>query len=137
MKRVLFEQVKEDDNEIIIAKVTVDDLVKNGLKVDEDMEILPGFHDFDIKHNGNPLIQDIFVTDTSPGNRCINLHIVYYSNGTDINSHAFIEQDLQMLVWDDVLYFICPLSARFTKCKTVYLRREYPLFGSARFLNIK
>lgn len=140
MKTALLEEVPKDDTEIVLAEIDIADLIRNGLRINEDMEVLPGFRGMDVEFDEqleDPLISSIQVCDDAEGERFLTVHIVYRTNGRILNAHTFINQDFQLLDWEDEWYFFCPLSNECIKCKTVYLRKDYPLFGSAKFLNIK
>jgi hypothetical protein len=55
----------------------------------------------------------------------------------DSNCNIHIHQELSLFEESNELRFECPLSEDYLKCETLYLRADYPLFGSAEFLNIQ
>lgn len=67
------------------------------------------------------------------GNLEIHLHKIQ-NNERDENLH--IDQEVQVTKDEEGFLFLCPLSHTEVQCRRLYLRADYPLFGSAQALNV-
>lgn len=89
-----------------------------------------------IKEYEGKEISDYRLTYSMGDDSYLEVTFVIFSK-EDSNFNLHIDQELMLFEENGELSFECPLSDDSLECDTLYLRKDYPLFGSAEFLNIK
>jgi hypothetical protein len=123
-------------NDLIIGKITVQELISAGLEFDDNFEISESFQGVDIPIVNNNLLHYICVRRSNGSYTNLEINIGLFSR-EDGSENVHIVQEVCFGGSDDELCFICPLDDdNWTECKELYLRADLPLFGSAKSLNI-
>lgn len=124
------------DSELIVAKVTIKQLQSAELEFDDNYEILDSFKTVVFPRYKNH--DDYQLTASrSNGSYCyLELDYVLMSR-EDASGNVHITQEISFDEDNGKLQFFCPLDDDDYKlCPELYLRADYPLFGSAKSLNI-
>jgi len=115
--------------------IDINELVKAGLILNENFEIPENFH-YVHKIDEDKLF---FVHITRSGGSFCNLEIHYgfFLEPTDNGENVHIEQEIS-IYQDEVnqLYFVCPILGAEKPCTKLYMRYDFPIFGSKEGLNI-
>lgn len=124
------------DSELIVAKVTIEQLQSEGLEFDDNYEILDSFETVGIPRYKNNDNYQLTASRSNGGNCYLELDYVLMSR-EDANENVHISQEISFGEENGKLQFFCPLDDDdWTWCKDLYLRADFPLFGSAKSLNI-
>lgn len=124
------------DSELIVAKVTIDQLQTEGLEFTDNYEILDSFKTVVIPRYKNH--DDYQLTASrSRGDDCyLELDYVLLSR-EDASENVHITQEISFGEEQGKLLFFCPLDDDdWMLSRELYLRADFPLFGSAKSLNI-
>ncbi len=124
------------DSELIVAKVTIEQLQSAGLEFDDNYEILDSFKTVVIPRYKNH--EDYQLTASrSNGSYCFAEFDYVIMSREDASENVHITQEISFGEENGKLQFFCPLDDEgYTLCSELYLRADYPLFGSAKSLNI-
>lgn len=128
-------QIKQDHG-FIIGKITVDELIKAGLEIDDNGEIPDDFEGIDIPVVSNSLLHYICVRRSNGSYTYLEINFGLFSR-EDGSENVKVVQEISLGSSEGKLFFYCPLNDNnWMECAELYFRADYPLFGSAKTLNI-
>ncbi len=132
MKVPNLNKIQHSDATVII---NIDDLVLNGLSINEDFEIPEKFH-YAYNLKGDQLFY-LHIGRSNGTFDYLEFHYGFILEPTDSNENVHISQEI--LIFEDEeghLSFTCPILGSSKVTKKLYFRNDFPLFGSGEALNI-
>lgn len=128
-------QIKQN-NELIIGKITIDELVNAGLEIDDNGEVPDNFEGIDIPIVNNNLLHYICIRRSIGSYTYLEINLGLFSR-EDGGENVKVVQEISLGSFEGKLFFYCPLDDNdWIECSELYLRADFPLFGSANSLNI-
>lgn len=128
-------QIKQN-NELIIGKITIDELVNAGLEIDDNGEIPDNFEGIDIPIVKNNLLHYICIRRSNGSYTYVEINFGLFSR-EDGGENVKVVQEISLGSSEGKLFFYCPLDDNdWIECDELYLRVDFPLFGSTKSLNI-
>lgn len=127
-------------NEMTISEtltcIDINDLIKAGLILSESGEIPKEFHYVQQVNESKLFFVHINRSGGWSGN--LEIHYGFFLEPSDNCENVHLEQEISLYQNENGnLYFICPLLGEENYCTTLYLRHDFPIFGSKKALNIK
>lgn len=116
-----------------IISLDIKDLIKAGLSTNVEFEINP---DFQYIHElQSDYIFDLIVSRSQGWAGNLELHYGFTLENDSADENFHISQEIAVYVnADSSLCFRCPLLGEEEFCTKLYLRPDFPLFGSKRAL---
>ncbi len=119
----------------VVAEVNISDLIKSGLVLNEDYEIKKDFlYSQPVKNDG------VFSLDITRSNGWfgnIEIHFAFFIDTSESDENIHISQEVRIVKnKNGKLQFVCPILGGENLCSTLYLRNDFPLFGSDEGLNV-
>lgn len=124
------------NSEIIVAKVNIQLLQSEGLELDDNCDITDKLGIVRIPSLSGDSRYQLTASRNRGSYEYLELDYVLLSR-EDGSENVHISQEISIGEQKDELLFFCPLDDDdWTWCKELYLRADFPLFGSAKSLNI-
>lgn len=128
--------LKEINESKVVTCIDMKDLFNSGFLMDEDYEIIEDFYHTFKDKSGELFNCHILRSNGSYHN--LEFHFGFIIEKSTGSENVHIAQEIAIgFNHDDKLCFICPLSDDEKLCSKLYLRDDFPLFGSKEALNIK
>lgn len=119
-----------------VANIDIRDLIASGLTLNEDFEIPEDFHYVQEVDSDELFYLHIRRSDGWSGN--LEFHYAFFLEPSDGGENVHISQEIQ--IYKDAegqLCFECPILGESESCMKLYLRNDFPLFGSSEALKVR
>jgi hypothetical protein len=119
-----------------VASINISDLIAAGLTLNENFEIPEDFHYVQEVDSDELFYLHIRRSGGWFGN--LEFHYAFFLEPSDGGENIHISQEVQIFKdTEEQLCFECPILDESQSCTKLYLRSDFPLFGSSEALKVK